>query len=82
MAATPTPAVSADPDIDTQSAAAVIQQLRAQGYAVEVEGVSSQATGLLTGCTVTSIDKPAAPTPDPTITTTVYVRVACPLRHG
>ena len=71
-----------DPDIDSESAAAVIQELKEQGYAVEVKGVSSADTGLLTTCTVTSIHNPGNPTPDPTPTTTIYVEVACPIQHS
>jgi hypothetical protein len=80
-----TVAVPAVAEPDDQSAAAVIQQLRDQGYAVEVKGVSSQSTGLLTGCTVTSIDKPVLPLADPNAspraTGTVYVQVACPIHR-
>ncbi|MCW2552227.1 MAG: hypothetical protein JWR13_1551 [Mycobacterium sp.] len=73
---------NADPDIDGESAAAVINQLQQQGYAVNVNGAPAGDTSLLTTCTVTSIHNPADPTPDPTTTTTIYVDVACPLTHG
>jgi hypothetical protein len=76
------PAAAADPDIDTESAAAVIEQLQEEGYAVEVNGVSSGNTALLASCTVTQIHNPGGPTTDPTTTTTVHVDVACPISHG
>ena len=81
------PGVSADPDIDSESAAAVIQELEEQGYQVEVKGVSGENIELLTTCTVTAIHNPGEPTPDPTTpgpttTTTVYVDVACPIQHS
>jgi uncharacterized membrane protein len=76
------PIAASDPDIDTESAAAVIDELKEQGYRVEIKGVSNDDTSLLTGCTVTSIRNPGNPTTDPTTTTTVYVEVACPLHHS
>jgi hypothetical protein len=76
------PIAASDPDIDTESAAAVIDELKEQGYRVEIKGVSNDDTSLLTGCTVTSIRNPGNPTPDPTTTTTVYVEVACPIQHS
>jgi hypothetical protein len=75
-------AVSADPDIDGESATAVIKQLPEQGYAVDVNGAPAGDTSMLSTCTVTSIHNPGDPTPDPTTTTTIYVDVACPLTHG
>ncbi len=74
--------VAADPDIDGESAAAVIDQLQEQGYAVDVNGAPAGDTSLLTTCTVTSIHNPGDPTPDPTTTTTIYVNVACPISHA
>ena len=76
------PFAAADPDIDTESAAAVIEELRQEGYVVEVNGDSSDDVALLTSCTVTQIHHPDDPTPDPTTTTTVSVDVACPISHG
>ena len=38
---------AADPDIDSESAAAVIEQLQEQGYAVEVNGAPAGDTSLL-----------------------------------
>ncbi|TPG33202.1 hypothetical protein [Mycolicibacterium hodleri] len=73
---------AADPDIDGESAAAVIDQLQEQGYAVNVNGAPAGDTSMLTTCTVTSIHNPGDPTPDPTSTTTIFVDVACPLTHG
>jgi hypothetical protein len=74
--------VAADPDIDGESAAAVIDQLQEQGYAVDVNGAPAGDTSLLTTCTVTSIHNPGNPTTDPTTTTTIYVDVACPISHA
>ena len=76
------PLASADPDINANSAAAVIDDLKAQGYAVEVKGVTNGDTSLLAPCKVTSINKPVGPTSDPTTITTVYVEVACPVQHS
>lgn len=74
--------VTADPDVDSESAAAVIDELQEQGYSVEVNGAPAGDTSLLTTCTVTSIHNPGDPTPDPTTTTTVSVDVACPISHA
>lgn len=76
------PAAAADPDVDGESAAAVIQELKQQGYDVEVKGVSSDNTDLLTTCTVTAIHQPEGPAPDPTAAATIYVEVACPIQHS
>lgn len=75
------PCAAADPDIDGQSAAAVIVELQEEGYVVVVNGVSSGDTGLLTSCKVTHVHHPGDSAPDPT-TATVYVDVACPISHG
>ncbi len=76
------PGAAADPDLDSESAAEVIQELQEQGYDVEVKGVSAQNTALLASCRVTAINNPGDPSPDPTTTTTVYVEVACPIQHS
>ena len=76
------PPAASDPDIDTESAAAVIQELQEQGYAVHVNGAPAGDVSLLSTCTVTSIANPGDPTPDPTTTTVVDVAVACPISHG
>lgn len=73
---------AADPDLATESAAEVITELREQGYAVEVKGVSSPDAAMLSACKVTSIQDSGIPTADPTTTTTVYVEVACPIQHS
>lgn len=73
---------AADPDIDGESATAVIDQLQEQGYAVMVNGAPAGDTSLLSTCTVTSIHNPGDPTPDPTTTTIISVDVACPITHG
>jgi hypothetical protein len=73
---------AADPDIDGESAAAVIDELQEQGYSVMVNGAPAGDTSLLETCTVTSIHNPGDPTPDPTTTTAIFVDVSCPITHG
>ena len=82
VATTLAPNAVSDPDVDAESAAAVIQELKQQGYDVEVKGVSSDNTDLLTTCTVTAIHQPEGPAPDPTAAATIYVEVACPIQHS
>jgi uncharacterized membrane protein len=81
-AGTLAPVAAADPDIDSESAAAVINELKEQGYDVQVKGVSGDATDQLTTCDVTSIDNSGQDSPDPTKTTLVFVEVACPIQHS
>jgi hypothetical protein len=81
FAMTVTHTATADPDIDTESASAVIEELQEQGYVVDVNGVPSGNTALLTTCTVTSINNPGTATPNQTGTTTVSVDVACPIQR-
>ena len=76
------PCATADPDIDGESAAAVIEQLQEEGFAVTINGVPSGDTALLTTCVVTEIHDADTPTPDPTATTPVSVDVACPIQRG
>lgn len=76
------PVAATDPDIDTESAAEVVTELREQGYDVEVKGVAAENTALLATCKVTAIHNPGDPTSDPTATTTIYVDVACPIQHS
>jgi hypothetical protein len=71
----------ADPDIDSESAAAVIQELQEQGYVVNVNGVPSGNTSLLTTCSVTTIDNPGDAAPSPAGTTAISVDVACPIQR-
>lgn len=73
---------AADPDIDSESAAAVIDELQEQGYSVMVNGAPAGDTSLLETCTVTSIHNPGDPTTDPTTTTPIYVDVSCPITRG
>lgn len=75
-------AAAADPDIDGESASAVINELKQQGYDVAVKGVSGDATDLLTSCRVTSINDSGEDSPDPSKTTLIYVDVACPIQHS
>ncbi|MET0452309.1 MAG: hypothetical protein ABW137_10780 [Mycobacterium sp.] len=76
------PAAASDPDIDTESAAAVIQELQEQGYSVQVNGAPAGDVSLLSTCVVRSIHNPGDATTDPTTTTIVDVAVACPITHG
>jgi hypothetical protein len=76
------PCATADPDIDGESAAAVIDQLREEGFTVAITGVPSGDTALLTTCVVTEIHGADTPAPDPTATTPVSVDVACPIQRG
>lgn len=82
LAAAAAPIALADPDIDTESAASVIEDLKEQGYDVRIDGVSGDDTDLLTTCRVLSIQDSGEDSPDPTKTTTVYVSIACPIQHG
>jgi hypothetical protein len=72
---------TADPDIDTESAATVIEDLQEQGYVVGVNGVPSGNTALLTTCTVTKIHNPGPAAPSSDGTSTVSVDVACPIQR-
>ena len=76
------PCATADPDIDDESTAAVIEQLQEEGFVVTVNGVPSGDTALLTTCVVTAIHNSDAPSPDPAATTPVSVDVACPIQRG
>jgi hypothetical protein len=76
-----THSAAADPDIDTESAAAVIEELQEQGYVVNVNGVPSGNTALLTTCKVTTINNPTTAAPSPAGTTTISVDVACPIQR-
>jgi hypothetical protein len=73
---------AADPDIDSESAAAVITELQEQGYDVQIKGVSGDNADMLTACSVTSINDSGEDSPDPTKTTLIYVEVACPIQHS
>ena len=73
---------AADPNINTQSATAVINGLQEQGYLVLVNGTPAGDTSLLSTCKVTSISNAGDPTPDPTKTATISVAVACPITHS
>jgi hypothetical protein len=81
FAMTVTHTATADPDIDTESASAVIEELQEQGYVVDVNGVPSGNTALLTTCTVTAIHNPGDTPPSQTGTTTISVDVGCPIQR-
>ena len=76
------PAAAADPDIDSESATAVIQELQEQGYAVDINGVPSGDAALLTSCRVTAIHNPGNAAPNPAGDTRIAVDVACPIQRG
>ena len=82
FALTGAPSAGADPDIATESAASVIEDLKEQGYDVRVDGISGDSTDMLTSCRVVSIKDSGEDSPDPTKTTTVYVSIACPIQHS
>ncbi|BBY31091.1 hypothetical protein [Mycolicibacterium sediminis] len=76
------PTATTDPDIDGESAAAVVDQLREEGFDVTVNGLPSGDTSLLTTCVVTTIHNPGDPSSDPTTTSPVSVDIACPIQHA
>lgn len=82
VAVAPPSVAAADPDIDSESAAEVITELKEQGYDVRIKGVSDDDTDMLTTCSVTAINDSGEDSPDPTKTTLIYVDVACPIQHS
>lgn len=75
------PAAVADPVEPTagsESAGAVIDDLSAQGYNVEINWVSGVSSVPLSQCAVTGIHNPDHSAGPPTTFTTVYVDVSCP----
>jgi len=58
----------------TESAAETIEDLRAQGYDVRVNG---NRTGPLSNCSVDAVRKVSSDTPGPT----VYVDLSCPAEY-
>jgi hypothetical protein len=67
-----------DPEAGSESARAVIDDLRGQGYNVEINWVSGVSSIPLSSCAVTGINNPDQSAGPPTTFTTVYVDVSCP----
>jgi hypothetical protein len=72
------PPVVADPDIVGGSASDVIDDLKSQGYNVEINWTTGFNTKPLSECWVTNINNPGDETPSKTTFVTVYVDVTCP----
>lgn len=74
------PLAVADPEVDTVggSASDVIDDLKAQGYNVEINWTNGFDTKPLSECWVTGINNPGDETPGKTTFVTVYVDVICP----
>jgi hypothetical protein len=70
----------ADPEVDTVggSASDVIDDLKAQGYNVEINWTNGFDTKPLSECWVTGINNPGDESPSKTTFVTVYVDVMCP----
>lgn len=69
----------AEPEVGAESAEAIIDRLRAEGYTVEINWIGGQSTTPLSECSVSAVhnpDRSAPPTPKTSIT--VYVDVSCP----
>jgi hypothetical protein len=71
-------AAPTDPVAGSESARAVINDLKDQGYDVEINWVSGVSSVPLSECSVTGIDNPDHDAGPPTTFTTVYVDVSCP----
>jgi hypothetical protein len=75
------PAAVADPIFPvagSESARAVVDDLKGQGYNVEINWVSGISNVPLSECVVNGIDDPDHDAGPPTTFTTVYVDVSCP----
>lgn len=71
-------AAPVDPTAGSESAQATIDDLRGQGYNVEINWVSGVSSRPLRECAVTGVHNPEQSPPPPTTFTTVYVDVSCP----
>jgi hypothetical protein len=67
-----------EPEAGSESARAVIDDLRGQGYDVQINWVSGVSSVPLSLCAVTGIHNPDASAGPPATFTTVYVDVSCP----
>ena len=76
----PAPLAVADPEVDTVggSASDVIDDLKAQGYNVNINWTNGFNTKPLSECWVTGVNNPGDETPSKTTFVTVYVDVMCP----
>lgn len=72
------PVAVADPVAGNQSAAATIDELKAEGYDVAINWVGGRSSMPLSRCSVTAIHNPVSSPPPPGTFTTVYVDVSCP----
>jgi hypothetical protein len=71
--------VSASPAAaEPGSAAAVIDDLKGQGYDVQINWVSGVSSRALSECQVLGVHNPDLSGPPPETFTTVYVDVSCP----
>ncbi len=66
------------PVAGSESARAVVDDLKGQGYNVEINWVSGVSDVPLSECVVNGIDDPDHDAGPPTTFTTVYVDVSCP----
>ena len=69
---------SAEPVDSGESAQAVIDGLKAEGYNVVINWLTGYDTVPLSVCTVESVNNPDDSMPKPGTFTTVYVDVSCP----
>jgi len=67
-----------EPEAGSASARAVIDDLRGQGYDVQINWVSGVSSVPLSLCAVTGIHNPDNSAGPPATFTTVYVDVSCP----
>jgi hypothetical protein len=71
-------AAQATADPGGESAQAVIDDLKAEGYNVEINWLTGYDTVPLSVCTVTNVNNPSDSKPRAGTFTTVYVDVSCP----
>lgn len=71
-------AAPATADPSGQSAQSVIDDLKAEGYNVEINWLTGYDTVPLSVCTVTNVNNPGDSKPRAGTFTTVYVDVSCP----
>ena len=78
IAAPPATADPFPPAAGGQSASAVIDDLKAQGYNVQINWTTGYDTKPLSDCWVTGVNNPSHAAPTEGMFPTVYVDVACP----
>ena len=66
------------PTMGSQPASAVVDDLEAQGYNVQINWTTGYDTKPLSQCWVTGVNNPGSMPPSEDTFTTVYVDVACP----